>query len=709
MLNYLWPDFDVALLFFAQCLTIIKKVFIKEPMSSQRYNIKRVRNIGIIAHIDAGKTTITERILYYTGRSHKIGEVHDGEAVMDWMPEEKERGITITSAVTTCYWHEHEIHLIDTPGHVDFTVEVERSLRVLDGAIGVFCAVGGVEPQSETVWHQADRYQVPKIAFVNKMDRMGADFFGTVKQMVDKLGVGPLILQLPLGKEQSFRGVIDLLQMKAIVWHHETLGATYDVTEIPVEYQKEALRYREGLLEKLAEIDEEIIDAYLNETPISLSKLKQTIRAATLQLKLVPIFCGAALKNIGIQPLLDAIVDYLPSPIDIPPIKGDNAHTGKAETRSPDEKAPFCGLVFKTMLDQGRKFSLVRVYSGKVKVSDVVHNPRKGVQERIARIFRLHADKKERLEEVKAGDIVAFAGLKHATTGDTLCDKIHPIILEPMSLYKPVISIALEPKTKQDSEKAAFGLQKLAEEDPTFQIKTDEDTGETIISGMGELHLEVIISRLEREFHARVNTGNPQVVYRETITQEFTVEKVFKKQMGPHVHFGHVKIKVRPLERGAGIKFKRTLSETEVPSMFWPAIEEALSNVLHQGVIAGYPMVDIEVELCGGSTEEHATELGYRIASAQALKEACKNAVPILLEPIMRLEVVSPDEYVGEIIGDINSRKGQVEIIEKQGKVTVITATVPLSKMFGYSTVLRSMTQGRGVFTMHFLRFDKLE
>jgi len=678
-------------------------------MPFPRYDIRKVRNIGIIAHIDAGKTTITERILYYTGKSHKIGEVHNGEAVMDWMPEEKERGITITSAVTTCYWQGHEIHIIDTPGHVDFTMEVDRSLRVLDGAIGVFCAVGGVEPQSETVWHQADRYQVPKIAFINKMDRIGADFFGTVKQMIDKLGANPLILQLPLGKEQDFKGVIDLLQMKTIIWHQETLGATYDVIDIPEGHQKEAFLYREMLLEKLAEIDEEIMDAYLNEIPIPLPKLKQVIRIATLQLQFLPVLCGAALKNMGIQPLLDAVVNYLPSPMDIPPIKGDNAHTGKAETRAADEKSPFCGLVFKTMLDQGRKFSLVRVYSGKVKVGDVVYNPRKAVRERIARIFRLHADKKERLDEVKAGDIVAFAGLKHAATGDTLCEEAHPIILEPMSLYKPVISVALEAKTKQDAEKAAFGLQKLAEEDPTFQIKTDEDTGETIISGMGELHLEVIISRLEREFHAQVNTGTPQVVYRETITQESEVEKCFKKEMGPHIHFGHVKIKVRPLERGTGIKFKRTLSETEIPSTFWPVIEESLQNVLHQGVIAGYPMIDIEVELCGGSTEEHATELGYRIAAAQALKEACKNAMPILLEPLMKLEVILPDEYVGEVIGDINSRKGQIEIIEKKGKVTVITAIVPLSQMFGYSTVLRSMTQGRGIFTMQFLRFDKIE
>jgi len=673
------------------------------------YNIKRVRNIGIIAHIDAGKTTITERILYYTGKSHKIGEVHDGQAIMDWMPEEKQRGITITSAVTTCYWQEHEIHLIDTPGHVDFTIEVERSLRVLDGAIGVFCAVGGVEPQSETVWHQADRYHVPKIAFVNKMDRIGADFFGTVEQMTDKLGANPLILQIPLGKEHDFKGVIDLLQMKVIVWHDETLGATYEYLDIPSEYEKIAKKYREELIEKLADENEHIMELYLNEVPISLIDLKHAIREATLELKLVPVLCGAALKNRGIQPLLDAIVDYLPSPLDIPPVKGDNAFTGKSEIRPPDDKAPFCALAFKIMLEQGRKLTLVRVYSGKIKVGEEVYNARKGINERIARIFRLHADKKERLEEVRAGDIVAFAGLKHVVTGDTLCNKANPIILEPIDFYKPVISIAVEPKTKEDTERAIFGLTKLSEEDPTFQIKTDEDTGQTIISGMGELHLEIIISRLQREFHAHVNTGKPQVVYRETITQEAIGEKIFKKEMGTNVHFGHVKLKVKPLPRGGGIKFKRTISETEILPHFWPAIEEALKNALHQGIIAGYPMIDIEVELCGGSTEEHATELGYRVAASQALKEACEKAKPILLEPIMRLEVVLPDEYLGEVISDINSRKGLVETVEKRGKVTIVGAIVPLSHMFGYSTTLRSLTQGRGSFTMQFLRFDKIE
>jgi elongation factor G len=674
-----------------------------------QYDIKKVRNIGIIAHIDAGKTTISERILYYSGKLHKMGEVHDGEAAMDWMPEEKQRGITISSAVTVCYWHKHEIHLIDTPGHVDFTIEVERSLRVLDGAIGVFCAVGGVEPQSETVWHQADRYYVPKIVFINKMDRIGADFFGTVQQMVDKLGANPLILQLPLGDEQRFKGVLDLIKMKAIIWDDETLGATYKFLEIPSDYKKLALKYRETLFEKVAEVDEHIMELYLNEGAILENELKEAIRRATLGLRLVPVLCGAALKNRGIQPLLDAIVDYLPSPVDVPPIKGDNAHTGKAETRDSTEDAPFCGLVFKVMLDQGRKLSLLRVYSGKMKVGDEVYNPRKRVQERVARIFRLHADKRERLEEVKAGDIVALAGLKHVTTGDTLCETLYPIILEPMSLYKPVISMAVEPKRTEDTERVSFALSKLAEEDPTFQVKTNEDTGETIISGMGELHLEIITSRLEREFHVKVNTGKPQVVYRETVLKEAFMERIIKKEIGTIIHFGHVKIKVTPLGRGEGLKFKRTLSQTEIPPIFWPAIEEALRNVLHQGIVAGYPMVDIEIELAGGSTEEHASEIGYRLAASQALREACLKATPILLEPIMKLGVILPEEYTGEVVGDINKRRGQIEIIEKKGKTAIIASIVPLAQMFGYSTQLRSMTQGRGSFTMQFLRFDKVE
>ena len=678
-------------------------------MAKQQFDRSKEHvNVGTIGHVDHGKTTLTAAILAYF---KAVGGVAQDKSVdqIDNAPEEKERGITITSAVTTCYWRNHEIHLIDTPGHVDFTIEVERSLRVLDGAIGVFCAVGGVEPQSETVWHQADRYKVPKIAFVNKMDRLGADFLGTVKQMEDKLGANPLILQLPLGVEQDFKGVIDLIRMKAIVWHDETLGATYDILDIPEEYQEQAAKYREQLLEKLAEIDEKIMELYLNEEPISETEIKRTIRTATLQLKLVPVLCGAALKNRGIQPLLDAVVDYLPSPVDIPPVKGDNAITGKSETRPPDEKAPFCALAFKIMMDQGRKLTLVRVYSGKVKVGDTVYNSRQRTKERIARIFRLHADKRERLEEVKAGDIVAIAGLKKVTTGDTLCDEKHPIILEPIDFYRPVISIAVEPKTREDAEKAIFGLQKLAEEDPTFQIKTDEDTGQTVISGMGELHLDIIIRRLEREFHARVNTGRPQVVYRETITKPVELEKIFQKELGTTPHFGQVKLRIAPLPRGSGIKFKRTLSENDIPPDFWPAIEEALQNVLQQGVVAGYPMIDLEVDLCGGSTHEHATELGYRIAASQALKEACQQAEPILLEPIMKLEVVLPDEYMGEVIGDINSRKGQVESIDKRGKVTVITATVPLSRMFGYSTDLRSLTQGRGSFTMQFLRFDKVD
>ncbi len=670
--------------------------------------LKKIRNIGIIAHIDAGKTTITERILYYTGKSHKIGEVHDGEAIMDWMPEEKERGITITSAVTTFYWKDCEIHLIDTPGHVDFTIEVERSLRVLDGAIGVFCAVGGVEPQSETVWHQADKYRVPKIAFINKMDRLGADFFGTVKQMVEKLGANPLILQLPLGEENGFKGVIDLLKMKAIVWNEKDLGATYKFVEIPEEYKEKGQKYRERLIEKIAEIDEEVMGLYLDERPIPEATLKSVIRRCTIDLEVVPVLCGAALKNKGIQPLLDAIVDYLPSPLDLPPIEGIEPKTDEIMRYPPSERAPFCGLVFKIMMDQGRKLTFVRAYSGSLKAGETVYNPRKDVKERIARVFRMHANRRERVAEIKAGDIMAVAGLKSVTTGDTLCQPEHPIILEPIEFYRPVISIAIEPKTKEDEEKVGIGLSKLSEEDPTFQIREDKDTGQTLISGMGELHLQVLINRLEREFHARVNVGKPQVVYRETICKEAEAEKVFEKVLGTTPHFGHVRLKVLPLPRESGIKFLRKISPEQIPEIFWPAIEEAIRNTINQGVVLGYPMVDMQIELIGGGFKEHSSELGYSIAANQAIKEAINSASPILLEPIMRLEVIVPEVFMGEVISDINARKGKIEAINRGKGVNIISATVPLSHMFGYSTDLRSMTQGRGSFTMQFLRFDKI-
>ncbi len=671
--------------------------------------LSKIRNIGIIAHIDAGKTTITERILYYTGRSHKIGEVHDGEAIMDWMPEEKERGITITSAVTTFYWKDCEIHLIDTPGHVDFTIEVERSLRVLDGAIGVFCAVGGVEPQSETVWHQADKYKVPKIAFINKMDRLGADFFGTVKQMVKKLGANPLILQLPFGEEDGFKGIIDLLKMEAIVWENQDFGLTYNFIEIPEEYKENSEKYRERLIEKLAEIDEEIMGLYLEEKPIAESILKSAIRRSTIDLKAVPVLCGAALKNKGIQPLLDAIADYLPSPLDLPPIEGSNPKTHEVKKYPPDEKAPFCGLVFKIMADQGRKLTFIRAYSGTLKADDVVYNPRKGIKERIARIFQMHANRRERIAQIRAGDIVGAAGLKSVTTGDTICHPEHPIILEPIEFYRPVISIAIEPKTKEDQEKANFGLNKLSEEDPTFQIEEDKDTGQTLISGMGELHLQILVNRLEREFHTRVNVGKPQVVYRETICKGAEAERVFEKVLGTTSHFGHVKLRILPLLRESGIKFLRKISPEQIPEIFWPAIEESIKDTTNQGIVLGYPLVDMQIELIGGGFKEHSSELGYRIAANQAIKEALNNASPILLEPIMRLEVIVPEIFMGEVIGDINARKGKIGAINRAKNVTLISSTVPLSYMFGYSTDLRSMTQGRGSFTMQFLRFDKVD
>ncbi len=670
--------------------------------------LNKIRNIGIIAHIDAGKTTITERILYYTGRSHKIGEVHNGEAIMDWMPEEKERGITITSAVTTFYWKDCEIHLIDTPGHVDFTIEVERSLRVLDGAIGVFCAVGGVEPQSETVWYQADKYRVPKIAFVNKMDRLGADFLRTTKQMVEKLGANPLILQLPLGEENGFKGVIDLLKMRAIIWENQDFGVAYNLIEIPEEYKEKSEKYHEKLIEKLAEIDEEIMGLYLEERPITESALKSAIRRSTIDLKTVPVLCGAALKNKGIQPVLDAIVDYLPSPLDLPPIEGTDPKTHKIKRCPPDEKAPFCGLVFKIVMDQGRKSTFIRAYSGASKTGEVVYNPRKDMKERMARVFQIHANRRERMARIKAGDIVAVAGLKSVTTGDTICHPEHPIILEPIEFYRPVISIAIEPKTKEDEERINFGLNKLSEEDPTFQIKEDKDTGQTLISGMGELHLQILINRLEREFHTKVNVGRPQVVYRETICKEAEAERVFEKVLGTTPHFGHVKLRILPLPRESGIKFLRKVDSEQIPEIFWPSIEESIRDTINQGVVLGYPLVDIQIELIGGSIKEHSSELGYRIAANQTIKEALNNASPVLLEPIMKLEVIVPETFMGEVIGDINARKGEIEAINRRKNVTLINATVPLSHMFGYSTDLRSMTQGRGSFTMQFLRFDKV-
>jgi elongation factor G len=676
-------------------------------MALPKGRLHRIRNIGIMAHIDAGKTTVSERILFYTGRSHKMGEVHDGEAIMDWMRQEQERGITITSAVTTCPWKGYEIHLIDTPGHVDFTIEVERSLRVLDGAIAVFDAVAGVEPQSETVWHQADKYRVPRLTFINKMDRVGADFFGTIEMMKDKLGARPAIIQLPWGKEDQFQGIVDLIKMKAVFWDEETLGATFHEVPIPEELISEAQQYREKLLEALSERNDSLMEKYLGGMEISPEEIKTVLREATLKFDLVPVLCGAALRNKGIQPLLDAVVDFLPAPPDIPPVRGFNPKTQQPETRQASEKEPFVALAFKIMMDEGRKLTYLRVYAGILRGEQEIYNSTKGKKERVARLFRMHANKKERISEVKAGDIVAAAGLKETTTGDTLCDEAHPIILERIDFYEPVTSIAVEPKSRADQEKLDFFLQKVVEEDPTFRVKFNEETGQTVISGMGELHLDVIVRRLLEDFKVAVNVGKPQVVYRETITQEGEAEGKFEREIEGVLHFGQVRLKVEPQRRGAGVEFVNQCPDGQIPTEFLPVIESAVRESSSNGVVAGYPVVDVKVTLLGGSFREgQSSPLAYQVAAAMAFREACQKAQPVLLEPIMKTEVVAPDEYVGEVISDLGTRKGRIEEIQNKGKVSAIEAFVPLREMFGYSTDLRSITQGRATFTMQFHHFD---
>jgi len=671
-------------------------------------NIERIRNIGIIAHIDAGKTTVTERILYYTGRSHKIGEVHDGEAIMDWMPDEQERGITITSAVTTCNWKDAEIHIIDTPGHVDFTIEVERSLRVLDGAVGVFCAVGGVEPQSETVWRQADKYNVPKMAFVNKLDRIGADFFGTVEMMKEKLHANPLILQLPAGTEENFSGVIDLIDMKQIVWDAATLGETYNAKEIPPEHLDSAQEYREKMIETLADVDDEIADAYLAETPVSSEMLFNAVRKATIAMKLVPVLCGSALKNKGIQPLLDAIVRFLPSPTEVPPIMGTHPETGESIQCLSKDKAPLASLIFKVSMMEGRKLSFVRIYSGKIKEGEDVYNPFRNKKEKLSRILRMHANRRERIDEAEAGDIVGVVGLKESSTGETLCSADNPVLLERIEFYEPVISTAIEPKTHADQEKIDEVLEKFIAEDPTLRVRKDEDTGQTILSGMGELHLEIIISRMQREFNTFVNVGKPQVVYREAIGQASEGSSVFDKEVAGQRHFGEIRLKLKPLARGTGNRFESKISEDIIPAIFIPAIQKGVMESLGSGTLMGYPVVDVEATLIGGSyRDSQSTELAYTVSASMACKDAIAKGSPFLLEPIMDVEIFVPDSFMGEVIGDVNSRGGKIEAIEGQKGIQVIKANVPLSKMFGYSTSLRSATQGRGTFTMQFLRFDR--
>jgi len=670
--------------------------------------LTKTRNIGIIAHIDAGKTTITERILYYTGRVHKMGEVHDGEATMDWMLDEKERGITITSAVTSCNWRNHTINIIDTPGHVDFTIEVERSLRVLDGAIGVFCGVGGVEPQSETVWHQADRYKVPKIAYINKMDRIGADFFRAVQMIKDRLGAHPLLLQLPWGSEDRFRGVLDLLTMKAIEWEDETLGAAFKELPIPEDLLLEAKMHREMLVETLADKDDGVMNKYLAEEEIELSELKRAIRAATVNLKLVPILCGAALRNKGIQPLLDAITDYLPAPTDIPPVVGQVPGTSELDSRSATVKGPFSALAFKVQMDQGRKLTYVRIYSGTVKAGDTIFNPGRKVKEKLARLLKMHANKRERIEEASAGDILAVMGLKVSTTGDTLCTEDHPILLEPMSFNAPVISMAVEPKGVQDQDKLLDALAKLSDEDPTFKYRIDDETGQTVISGMGELHLEIIVNRLRREFVVDTNQGKPQVVYRETLSKRVEHEEIFQRELAGQQHFAGVKIELVPLPRGTGNRVVDRCQNPNLTEEFMNSIKEGLEEAMSTGVLMGYPVIDVEAAVLDVRIHElHSDALAFRVAASMAFRNACLQADPILLEPIMKAEILIPEEFLGEVIGDLNARGGKIEQITSKGPVQVLTASVALSKMFGYSTALRSVSQGRGTFTMQFSHYDK--
>jgi len=674
----------------------------------KKIHIQNIRNIGIIAHIDAGKTTVTERILYYTGRSHKIGEVHDGEAIMDWMPDEQERGITITSAVTTCQWRGNDIQIIDTPGHVDFTIEVERSLRVLDGAIGVFCAVGGVEPQSETVWRQADKYHVPKIAFINKLDRVGASFFKTIEMMKDRLHANPLMLQLPVGSEDDFAGVIDLIHMKQILWEDDALGETYLTQEIPFDSLETAEKYRDKLIETIAEVDDDIMEDYLSEAPISTESLLAAIRRATIDLKLVPVLCGSALRNKGIQPLLNAIVDFLPSPVDVPPIKGVHPETGEIIQCKAQDTAPLVALIFKVAMIEGRKLSYVRIYSGKMQTKETTYNPSRKINEKLSRILRMHANKRERIDSADAGSIVGVVGLKESSTGETLCSIDHPVLLEKMEFYEPVISIAIEPKTHADQEKLDQVFEKFMAEDPTLKIKKDEDTGQSILSGMGELHLEVIISRMQREFNTNVNVGKPQVVYRETIEKEGEGTAVFDKEIAGQRHFAKVTLKLTPLERGSQNSFISEIDEETIPDNFIPAIERGVMESLESGALMGYPVVDVKAILTGGTFKESlGTELAYTVSASMACKTAFAHGEPFLLDPIMNVEIFVPENFMGDVIGDLNSRNGKIESIEHKIEAVVIKAIVPLERMFGYSTSLRSATQGRATFTMQFSHFDR--
>ncbi|MEQ8357315.1 MAG: elongation factor G [Kiloniellaceae bacterium] len=672
--------------------------------------LNRYRNIGIMAHIDAGKTTTTERILYYTGVSHKIGEVHDGNATMDWMEQEQERGITITSAATTCFWKDHRINIIDTPGHVDFTIEVERSLRVLDGAVAVFDSVAGVEPQSETVWRQADKYKVPRICFVNKMDRTGADFYRCVDMIVDRLGAQPLVTQLPLGAESDYLGLIDLVAMKAVVWHDESLGASFDVQDIPADMADKAAEYREKLVELAVEQDDAAMEAYLEGTEPDEETLKKCIRKGTCGLKFVPVLNGTAFKNKGVQPLLDAVVDYLPSPVEVLDVKGVKPDSDEAASRPSSDDAPAAALAFKIMTDPFvGSLTFVRVYSGVIATGTQILNSVKGQRERVGRMLQMHSNHREDVKEARAGDIVAIAGLKSTTTGETLCDAQNPIILERMEFPDPVIEVAVEPKTKTDQEKMGVALSRLAQEDPSFRVSTDIESGQTVIKGMGELHLGIIVDRMRREFKVDANVGAPQVAYRETITRRAELDYTHKKQTGGSGQFARVKLVFEPLEPGEGFVFENAITGGSVPREFIPGVEKGLKSALDTGVMAGFPLIDFKATLIDGASHDvDSSVLAFEIAARAAFREGIPKAGPVLLEPMMKVEVVTPDEYMGDIIGDLNSRRGNVQGMDSRGNAQVINAMVPLANMFGYVNTLRSMSQGRAQYTMFFDHYSKV-
>jgi len=675
----------------------------------REYALDKTRNIGIMAHIDAGKTTTTERILYYTGVNYKMGEVHEGAATMDWMEQEQERGITITSAATTCFWRDVRVNIIDTPGHVDFTVEVERSLRVLDGAVGVFCAVAGVQPQSETVWRQANRYRVPRIAFVNKMDRVGADFDRCVDQIRERLKAQPIAIQIPLGVEDDFCGVVDLMEMKAVTWSEEELGARFETGAIPPELAEAARLARERMVEAIGEVDDQILARFCEAggAPLSAAELRAGLRRATVAMKAVPVLCGTAFKNKGVQPLLDAVVDFLPSPVDIPPVQGVHPESGAPVTRSADDDQPFSALAFKIMNDPFvGQLTFFRVYSGGLESGQTVYNATKGKRERVGRLLRMHANKREEIKDIVSGNIAAAVGLRVTTTGDTLCDEKAPVLLERMMFAAPVISQAIEPRTKADQDKMGVALSRLSVEDPTFRVRTDDETGQTIISGMGELHLEIIVDRMKREFKVEANVGKPQVAYRETITRSVEQEYKHIKQTGGHGQYGHVKLRLEPNERGKGFLFDNAVVGGAIPREFIPAVEKGVKDACDRGVIAGFHLIDVKVTLLDGSSHDvDSSAMAFELAASMAVREAGRRAHPVLLEPVMRVEVVTPEDYMGAVIGDLNARRGKIAGMEAQFGVQTVAAEVPLSTMFGYSTELRSATQGRATYTMEFSHY----